>query len=329
MTETAEVTANAETTEFQRAVLRAMLELAGSNTSNEIATRVGAKPEPVRVSLARMRDNGLIDTEANPDKGGPPLWYLRVSAATVRQMLAANPATVANDGTPGDDEPMPEPGDTQAASDEEPSAIAHKPAALEAAPSAVIETAPDADGWIPWHGGERPVDADQRVAIRLVSGKMLHGRAGDFIWSWNFCDSDCADYTTGGNIVAYRLDTPAHLITPAYSAAVTAESAADAALLTGDDVCSADAVIANWKREHAPAAPAAPADPDTPLGCAIARITGPLIAQAEEWESDALRLRHIIGEAIRLASDAQARTPGVSEAHKALEIAASIIEDVQ
>ena len=88
---------------------------------------------------------------------------------------------------------------------------------------------PDPDGWIPWRGGERPVDADQRVAIRLVSGKMLHGRAGDFIWSWNFCDGDCADYTTGGNIVAYRLDTPAHLIAPAYSAAVATESAADSA----------------------------------------------------------------------------------------------------
>ena len=648
VTETAEITT--ETTAFQRSVLRAMLELAGSNTSNEIAKQAGVKSEPVRVCLARLRDAGLIGTEVNPDRGGPPLWHLRASVDTVRSMVAA-PIPSANDGTPGDDEPAPEPGDTQAedrrravlealreapeanadsiasatglsvsearfflhamaadgiveriehenagairrnptiwrivdadqpgdtqvvdaaeaapvpdhsASLDDPdnfgddemqtaapdpdgwipwnggdcpvpeggtcwvrlrdgsvvfadkplnlawgrcdilasperravapdeplspvwvrrnhprdivayrldtpahlitpaysaavtaesavdaapltgddvcstdAAIAnwkreHAPAApaatdgepgdgtpapepddtqaveaseptlmsdtaeLQPSVEPVAETqaaeadadgwipwrggecpvpvgsrcsirlrnadvahcirdpeawwwgraaertadlsdiiayrpepkqtgsasfddpddygddeippaAPDPDGWIPWRGGERPVDADQRVAIRLVSGKMLHGRAGDFIWSWNFCDGDCADYTTGGNIVAYRLDTPAHLIAPAYSAAVATESAADSAPLTGDDVCSADAVIANWKREHTPAVPTiAPADPfavwlaDTPAGCAGQRAI-------DAAEQEAARLRAEAAEMVREAAEA-------------------------
>lgn len=382
VTETAEITT--ETTAFQRSVLRAMLELAGSNTSNEIAKQAGVKSEPVRVCLARLRDAGLIGTEVNPDRGGPPLWHLRASVDTVRSMVAA-PIPSANDGTPGDDEPAPEPDDTQAedrrravlealreapeanadsiasatglsvsearfflhamAADgiveriehENAGAIRRNPTiwrivdadqpgdtqvvdAAEAAPvpdhSASLDdpdnfgddemqtAAPDPDGWIPWRGGERPVDADQRVAIRLVSGKMLHGRAGDFIWSWNFCDGDCADYTTGGNIVAYRLDTPAHLIAPAYSAAVATESAADSAPLTGDDVCSADAVIANWKREHTPAVPTiAPADPfavwlaDTPAGCAGQRAI-------DAAEQEAARLRAEAAEMVREAAEA-------------------------
>ena len=175
-TETAEITT--ETTAFQRSVLRAMLELAGSNTSNEIAKQAGVKSEPVRVCLARLRDAGLIGTEVNPDRGGPPLWHLRASVDTVRSMVAA-PIPSANDGTPGDDEPAPEPGDTQA---------------VDAA-----EAAPDPGGWIPWRGGECPVPEGVACWVRLRDGLADICHTPERLFWGRGIDEDNED-----DIVAYR-----------------------------------------------------------------------------------------------------------------------------
>ena len=367
-TETAEITT--ETTAFQRSVLRAMLELAGSNTSNEIAKQAGVKSEPVRVCLARLRDAGLIGTEVNPDRGGPPLWYLRASVDTVRSMVAA-PIPSANDGTPGDDEPAPEPGDTQA---------------VDAA-----EAAPDPGGWIPWRGGECPVPEGVACWVRLRDGladichtpeRLFWGRGIDedneddivayrpepkqtgpasFDDPDDFRDGDdkptVADDPYGldydpraaeAEAVAYgalveaeaghdslpcdacgaEIDgEPRHfsgrvrgeetghihlcaacaaplpvievqggraLAAAAYDATVEAEAKADEAPLAGEDVCCADAVIAEWKREHTPAVPTiAPADPfatwlkDTPAGCAGQRAIDAAEAAAREHDENA------------------------------------------
>lgn len=52
---------------------------------------------------------------------------------------------------------------------------------------------PDADGWIAWGGGERPVAAGALVQCRLSTGYMLMGAAG--LWDW----------APGGGIVGYRV----------------------------------------------------------------------------------------------------------------------------
>ena len=281
-TETAEITT--ETTAFQRSVLRAMLELAGSNTSNEIAKQAGVKSEPVRVCLARLRDAGLIGTEVNPDRGGPPLWHLRASVDTVRSMVAA-PIPSANDGTPGDDEPAPEPGDTQA---------------VDAA-----EAAPDQGGWIPWRGGECPVPEGVACWVRFRDGLADICHTPERLFWGRGIDEDNED-----DIVAYRPEPkqtgPASFDDPddygddeippaaAYDATVEAEAKADEAPLAGEDVCCADAVIAEWKREHTPAVPTiAPADPfatwlkDTPAGCAGQRAIDAAEAAAREHDENA------------------------------------------
>lgn len=309
----------------RRAVLEALREAPEAN-ADSIASATGLSVSEARFFLHAMAADGIVERIEHENAGAirrnPTIW----------RIVDAD-----------------QPGDTQVVDAAEAAPVPDHSASLDDPDNfgddEMQTAAPGPDGWIPWNGGDCPVPEGGTCWVRLRDGSVVFADK-PLNLAWGRCDILASPERRAvapdeplspvwvrrnhpRDIVAYRLDTPAHLITPAYSAAVTAESAVDAAPLTGDDVCSADAVIADWKREHAPAAPAAPADPDTPLGCAIARITGPLIAQAEEWESDALRLRHIIGEAIRLASDAQARTPGVSEAHKALEIAASIIEDVQ
>jgi len=52
------------------------------------------------------------------------------------------------------------------------------------AEAARAEPKPDADGWIPWAGGECPVDANVEVIIKDRSGKVWHfGVAGDYDWN--------------------------------------------------------------------------------------------------------------------------------------------------
>lgn len=40
----------------------------------------------------------------------------------------------------------------------------------------------DAEGWIEWHGGERPVSADTMVWAELRYGEQIAGSAGRFLW---------------------------------------------------------------------------------------------------------------------------------------------------
>ena len=62
----------------------------------------------------------------------------------------------------------------------------------------VAETAPDADGWIEWSGGERPVDVDALVRCKLRSGKVSITAYHAGILSWRN-NGNAAD------VIAYRL----------------------------------------------------------------------------------------------------------------------------
>ena len=56
------------------------------------------------------------------------------------------------------------------------------------------------DGWIEWHGGECPVDADTVVEVRLASTKVVTGLAADYQWS--------NDDPWTVRIIAYRVVQP-------------------------------------------------------------------------------------------------------------------------
>jgi hypothetical protein len=60
-------------------------------------------------------------------------------------------------------------------------------------------SAPDAEGWIEWHGGECPVDRERVESVRLRDG--VEGDVTGW-WVWN-------PQTPGKDIVAYRLHPPA------------------------------------------------------------------------------------------------------------------------
>ena len=57
---------------------------------------------------------------------------------------------------------------------------------------------PDKDGWLPWYGGECPVDGTALVDVRLFNGKQENeiALARDYRWSHN---------NNEYNIVAYRV----------------------------------------------------------------------------------------------------------------------------
>lgn len=61
---------------------------------------------------------------------------------------------------------------------------------------------PDADGWIPWAGGMRPVDRDTDVEVRFCDGDEMRGRAFEFRWGrFDSITKTALTYP----IIAYRL----------------------------------------------------------------------------------------------------------------------------
>ena len=63
----------------------------------------------------------------------------------------------------------------------------------------VAETAPDADGWIEWGGGECPVDDGDLIDVKFSDGDTLFGVNNGWDWGKN---AGCC------NIIAYRLHKP-------------------------------------------------------------------------------------------------------------------------
>ena len=72
------------------------------------------------------------------------------------------------------------------------SAIAKAEAAL-AAPQA------DADGWIPWSGGECPINNGVWFWLRFRNGRQFGPDNGAALWRWDH------NHLNEGDIVAYRI----------------------------------------------------------------------------------------------------------------------------
>jgi len=69
-------------------------------------------------------------------------------------------------------------------------------------PEAAATATPDDDGWIAWDGGKCPVELDDRVEVRLRSGKQKVDRADWFIWGVY------PAMPHAGDIMAYRIAKP-------------------------------------------------------------------------------------------------------------------------
>ena len=68
--------------------------------------------------------------------------------------------------------------------------------AIAKAEAALAEPQADADGWIPWSGGECLVYAGVRVEVLLRNGKKRQEEPGWLFWSHGQLD---------GDIIAYRI----------------------------------------------------------------------------------------------------------------------------
>ena len=78
-------------------------------------------------------------------------------------------------------------------------------AAIAKAEAALAEPQADEDGWIPWSGGECPLDRLTQVDVRYRNGDELMGAgltwlAGSYDWNHNW-NHDESDY----DIIAYRI----------------------------------------------------------------------------------------------------------------------------
>ena len=69
-------------------------------------------------------------------------------------------------------------------------------AAIAKAEAALAEPQADADGWIPWSGGECPVHGRAPVEIQAKSGRKQTGLAE--VWEWRH-------FGHRGDIIAYRI----------------------------------------------------------------------------------------------------------------------------
>lgn len=70
-------------------------------------------------------------------------------------------------------------------------------AAIFKAETAMSEPQPDADGWIPWAGGECPVPGNTVVEVRCQNLVICKEKASEHWWD-HLADS-------GYNIIAYRI----------------------------------------------------------------------------------------------------------------------------
>ena len=313
-------------------VLEALVSLNEPADRERIARRAGISPDGAGVQLVALAGKRIVVRCPQP-KGAPALWSLAVSLSTVRQMVDGMKRAAAEAGPAADDRrriiaAMREIGAPASAF-----GIAKK-SGVEMPNFSLFLEEMAADGVIRRIGGtsgQRPRFA-LAPPVQSLMPTATDGEPGDGSPDEDHEDEETAaaadpdDYGDDEDPAAD--DRTGSLLAVADSIA-TAVAAGECPTLDTVTIVSDADVRADRVMRHTGPARAAPADPDTPLECAIARVTAPLLRQAEEWETQALESRHIVFEAIRLANEAKARTPGTTEAHRALLLAAEIIEDVQ
>ena len=355
-------------------VLEALVSLNEPADRERIATKADISPDGAGVQLVALAGKRIVVRCPQP-KGAPALWSLAVSLSTARQMVDGMKRAAAEASPAADDRrriiaAMRELGVRASAF-----GIAKKSGADLSVVSVMLE-AMTADGTvqrIPGSTGQRPKFA-LAPSVQSQTPAATDGEPGDGTPGEDQDDTQAAQAGQHPGVedteealarrqidLAHELMALGHRpdsfddpddygddeIPPAaaYDATVEAEAKADEAPLAGEDVCGADAVIAEWKREHTPAAPTvAPADPfavwlaDTPAGCAgqraidaAEREAARLKAEAAEMvreAAEALEFGLIVAEIIRFADQRNAST-STSEAEFGLaELMAAAYEAV-
>lgn len=104
----------------------------------------------------------------------------------------------------------------------------------------VAETASDADGWIEWRGGERPVDVDALVCCKWRSGKVsiTAYRAGSLSWRNNGNAED---------IIAYRLHEPEQVETVEYNYSGVVYTGPVKSEFVVDEKPTIDQLLQDWR----------------------------------------------------------------------------------
>lgn len=73
-------------------------------------------------------------------------------------------------------------------------------AAIAKAEDALAEPQADEDGWIPWSGGECPINNGVWFWLRFRNGHQFGPDNGAALWRWDH------NHLNEGDIVAYRID---------------------------------------------------------------------------------------------------------------------------
>ena len=273
----------------RRRIIAAMREIGAPASAFGIAKKSGADLSVVSVMLEAMTADGTV--QRIPGSTGQ-----RPKFALIPSVQPQTPA--ATDGEPGDGAPdedhedeetaaCAEPGDFRDGDDrptvaDDPYGLDYDPRAAEAeavAYGALVEAEAGHDS-LPCDACGAEIDGEPRH----FSGSVRGEETGHI----HLCAACAAP------LPVIEVQGGRALAAAAYDATVEAEAKADEAPLAGEDVCCADAVIAEWKREHTPAVPTiAPADPfatwlkDTPAGCAGQRAIDAAEAAAREHDENA------------------------------------------
>lgn len=312
------------------AVLRAMLFADSSVSCAQIAKDAGVSTNAAGASLRRLRDDGIV-CSVDGDTGATA-WYLNDPEAVRR--------TLDNDGTPGDDDPAPEPGDTQAVEASEPTLMSDT-AELQPSVEPVAETQAaeaNADGWIPWRGGECPVPVGSRCSIRLRNADVAHCIRDPEAWWWGRAAERTAALS---DIIAYRPEPkqtgPASFDDPddygddeippaaAYDATVEAEAKADEAPLIGEAVNGETDVLEDRRERYtdpveaaAEQIAAAVAAGHCPTVALLIQRAIPVAEEAAQRAIDDAEVEALMREeeadiALEMARDARVRGRAVAE----------------
>lgn len=181
----------------RRRIIAAMREIGAPASAFGIAKKSGVEMPNFSLFLEEMAADGVIQRIGGTSGQRPKF-------ALIPSVQSQTPT--ATDGTPGDGEPAPEPDDTQAVEAAEPTLMSDtaelQPSVEPVEPVAETPAAEaDADGWIPWNGGECPVPVGSRCSIKIRDGRVTHCIRNPEAWWWG----RVAERTTDpGDIVDYR-----------------------------------------------------------------------------------------------------------------------------
>lgn len=347
-------------------VLEALVQINEPAERERIATKAGISPDGAGVQLVALAGKRIVVRCPQPN-GAPALWSLAVSLSTARQMVAGMKRAAAEASPAADDRrriiaAMREIGKPASAF-----GIAKKSGVETSIVSVLLEmmTADGAVQRIGGTSGQRPkfalAPSVQSTMPTATDGEPGDGSPGEDqdettaraadplpladpgvddteealarrqidlaheLQALGHHPSTLDDPDDFGDDEAPAADDRTGSLLAVADGIATAVAAGECPTLdTVTIVSDADVRADRVMRHTGPAR----TDPETPIGCAIARVTGQMIREAQQMENEAARLRHIAADGARIALEASGRL-SLDAAAEAVGLALRIIEDVQ